>query len=90
MSSSIWRAQCGPNAYREMEMKIKIKLLKLVGLLGTAGVLAFGQSTAQQRQFTTAVAAQPCAQDVKTPTLDKLAAKSVVSEIRLRIFTPVT
>jgi Domain of unknown function (DUF4252) len=52
------------------------KLLKLVGLLGTAGVLGFGQSSAQTRQFTTAVAGQYCGQDLKLPAMDALAAKA--------------
>jgi len=60
----------------EKQMRIKLKFLKLVGLLGAVGVLAFGQSATQARQFTTAVATQPCGQDVKLPALDKLAAKA--------------
>jgi len=57
-------------------MTIKHKFLKLVGLLGAAGVLAFGQSSAQPKQFTTAVAAQRCGQDLKLPAMDALAAKA--------------
>jgi hypothetical protein len=52
------------------------KFLKVVGLFGTAVVLGFGPLTAQQTNFTAAVAAPPCGQDVKAPALDKLAARA--------------
>jgi hypothetical protein len=57
-------------------MRIMREFFKLVGLLGAAGLLAFGQSSAQPKQFATAVAAQPCGQDLKPPALDALARKA--------------